>query len=73
MEVEQLDVKTAFLRGDLQETIYMAQPEGFEVEDSKEVCRLKKSLYGLKQLPRQWYMKFDEFMIEQQFSRSSYD
>ena len=55
LEVEQLDVKTTFLHGDLEEEIYMEQPEGF-VEPGKEklVCRLKKSLYGLKQAPRLW-------------------
>ena len=53
LEVEQLDVKTTFLHGDLKEVIYMQQPEGF-VKKGKEnlVCRLKKSLYGLKQAPR---------------------
>ena len=54
LEVEQLDVKTTFLHGDLKEEIYMQQPEGF-VKKGKEnlVCRLKKSLYGLKQAPLQ--------------------
>ena len=49
-EVEQMDVKTKFLHGDLEEEIYMKQPEGFMVKGKKElVCRLKKSMYGLKQ------------------------
>ena len=48
-EVEQTDVKTTFLHGDLEEEIYMKQPEGFAVKGKKElVCKLKKSLYGLK-------------------------
>ena len=55
-----MDVKTTFLHGDLEEEIYMKQPEGFMVKGKKElVCRLKKSLYGLKQSPRMWYQKFD--------------
>ena len=60
LELEQLDVKTAFLHGNLEEQIYMKQPEGFEVAGKEDqVCLLKKSLYGLKQSPRQWYKKFD--------------
>ncbi|VFQ88509.1 unnamed protein product [Cuscuta campestris] len=56
LELEQLDVKTAFLHGLLEDDIYMTQPEGFVVPDKENyVCKLKKSLYGLKQSPRQWY------------------
>ena len=55
-KVEQMDVKKTFLHGDLEEYIYIKQHEGFEVKVKKEmVCRLKKSLYGLKQSPRMWY------------------
>ena len=73
LELEQLDVKTAFLHGNLEEEIYMQQPEGFEDDATGKVCLLKKSLYGLKQSPRQWYLRFDEFMLKQGFKRSSYD
>ncbi len=73
-ELEQMDVKTAFLHGELEEDIYMEQPEGFVVPGKENlVCRLKKSLYGLKQSPRQWYKRFDSFMLSQKFRRSNYD
>ena len=74
LELEQLDVKTIFLHGTLDEEIYMSQPEGF-VEKGKEdkVCLLKKSLYGLKQVPRQWNRKFNSFMKDNKFIRSLSD
>ena len=59
LELHQMDVKTAFLNGDLSEEIYMKQPDSFVVEGQEhKVCRLKKSIYGLKQASRQWYLKF---------------
>uniref|UniRef100_A0ACD5XBE3 Uncharacterized protein n=1 Tax=Avena sativa TaxID=4498 RepID=A0ACD5XBE3_AVESA len=74
LELEQLDVKTAFLHGELDEEIYMDQPEGFIVPGKEDfVCKLKKSLYGLKQSPRKWYKRFDSFMISYGFERSKYD
>lgn len=72
LHLEQLDVKTTFLHGELKEEIYMLQPEGFE-EKGKEnlVCRLKKSLYGFKQAPRCWYKRFDSFIISFEYNRLS--
>eukprot|EP00253_Pinus_taeda_P010442 PITA_10442 len=64
-----MDVKSAFLHGDLHEEIYMEQPIGFIQTDPSLVCRLKKSLYGLKQAPRAWYAKMDSFLLESGFSR----
>ena len=66
--VHQMDVKTAFLNGDLEEEIYMTQPEGCEVPGQEDkVCRLRKSLYGLKQAPKQWYEKFDSSLVQNGF------
>ena len=74
LELVQMDVKTAFLHGEIEEEIYMKQPEGFEVAGKEShVCLLKKSLYGLKQSPRQWYKRFDAFMLGIGYHRSSYD
>jgi len=67
-----MDVKTTFLHGDLEEEIYMKQPKGFIVKGEKElVCKLKKSLYGLKQSPKIWYQKFDTFIRGLGFTRSN--
>ena len=55
------DVKTAFLYGELEEEVYLEQPEGFD-DGSGRVCRLKRSLYGLKQAPRRWNKRFISFM-----------
>eukprot|EP01018_Ginkgo_biloba_P031655 Gb_34893 [translate_table: standard] len=69
-----MDVKTAFLHGDLEEEIYMSQLEGFEVKRKEDlVCRLKKSLYGLKQSPRMWYQKFDTHMLGLGFIHNKVD
>jgi hypothetical protein len=69
-----MDVKTTFLHEDLEEEIYMKQPEGFVVKGKKEIiCKLKKSLYGLKQSPRMWYQKFDTYILGLGFVRSRVD
>ena len=58
-----MDVKTTFIQRDLEEEIYMKKPEGFAMKHKKElVCKLKKSLYGLKHSPRMWYHNFDTFI-----------
>ncbi|GKB94056.1 zinc finger, CCHC-type containing protein [Tanacetum coccineum] len=67
--IHQMDVKTAFLNGDLDEEIYMKQPEGFVMPGHEsKVCKLKKSLYGLKQAPKQWHQKFDDVVLSNGFS-----
>lgn len=71
-EIHQMDVKTAFLNGDLEETIYMEQPEGF-TQNPNLVCKLKKSLYGLKQSPRCWNAKFKEFIQKHGLNTSAAD
>ena len=72
--VHQMDVKTAFLHGDLEEEIYMKQPEGCAKPGQEhKVCKLVRSLYGLKQAPKQWNQKFDTTIIEFGFQVSEAD
>ncbi|GKD11829.1 retrotransposon protein, putative, ty1-copia subclass, partial [Tanacetum coccineum] len=74
LEIHQMDVKTTFLNGDLEEEIYMNQPEGFIAPGQEgKVCRLVKSLYGLKQAPKQWHQKFDHTMLESGFKINECD
>ncbi|KAH9135158.1 hypothetical protein AeRB84_019310 [Aphanomyces euteiches] len=70
LETAQLDVKTAFLNGDLDEDIYMEQPERYHVEGKTHlVCKLNKSIYGLKQAPRQWNKKLNDHLASIGFKR----
>ncbi|KAE8733775.1 putative receptor-like protein kinase [Hibiscus syriacus] len=65
----QMDVKNAFLHGELDREIYMTQPMGFQSQDHPEyVCKLRKALYGLKQAPRAWYGKIAEFLMKSGYS-----
>ena len=67
-----MDVKTAFLNGDIDTDIYMKQPEGF-VRDSTKVCKLRKGIYGLKQAARLWNSKFDAYLKERDYRASEAD
>ncbi|KAL0392633.1 UNVERIFIED_CONTAM: Retrovirus-related Pol polyprotein from transposon TNT 1-94 [Sesamum radiatum] len=74
LSIHQMDVKTAFLYGELDEEIYMDQPEGFVAHgNERKVCKLVKSLYGLKQAPKQWHEKFDQTILAFGFSVNEND
>nr|GFC17870.1 zinc finger, CCHC-type [Tanacetum cinerariifolium] len=69
-----MDVKTTFLNGDLDEEVYMKQPEGFVMPGNEhKVCKLVKSLYGLKQAPKHWHQKFDEVVLSSGFHLNQSD
>lgn len=72
LKVHQMDVKTAFLNGNLEEEIYMTLPEGLEGEPN-DVCRLNRSLYGLKQASRAWNERFHQFVTKLGFRQSEND
>ena len=73
-QIHQLDVKNAFLHGELKETVYMHQPLGFkDLTNPHHVCLLRKSLYGLKQAPRIWYKRFADYVSSIGFSQSNCD
>jgi hypothetical protein len=74
LELHQMDVKTAFLNGDLYEDVYMTQPKGFVVKGKEHLgCCLRKSIYGLKQASRQWNLKFDETITKFGFKENIED
>ncbi|GKE89521.1 retrovirus-related pol polyprotein from transposon TNT 1-94 [Tanacetum coccineum] len=74
MMIFQMDVKTAFLNGELKEEVYISQPKGFVDQDNPSpVYKVKKALYGLKQAPRAWYDMLSSFLISQHFSKGAVD
>ena len=73
LELRSVDITAAFINGDLDEEIYMKQPEGFHIGSPSKVCRLRKSLYGLKQSTRQWNKKLHSVLTELGFKRIESD
>ena len=73
-KVYQIDVKTAFLHGDLEQEVFLRQPSGFESEEFPDhVYRLDKAVYGLKQAPRAWYDTLAAYLINKGYSRGAID
>ena len=73
-EVYQLDVKSAFLHGELQEAVFIEQPQGYEVKGEEDkVYKLKKAIYGLKQAPRAWYNKIESYFEKEGFNRCPHE
>ncbi|KAD5961638.1 hypothetical protein E3N88_13111 [Mikania micrantha] len=72
--VKQLDVKSAFLHGELKETIFVEQPKGFVKTGAEtKVYKLKRALYGLKQAPRAWFTRIEEYFLREGFKKSEHD
>jgi len=74
LELHQMNVKTSFHNGDLEEIVYMDQLIGFSVEGKEHmVCKLKKSIYSLKQASRKWYLRFNETMASFKLKENTFD
>jgi len=73
LELHQLDIKTAFLNGELEETVYVKQPPGYEVGGPNTVCLLKRALYGLRQAPRAWHTRLKDELEHNGFRASDAD
>jgi hypothetical protein len=72
IKVYQMDVKSSFLNGELEEEVYIEQPEGFQLSENIDyVCKLNKTLYGLKQAPRSWYSRLDKYLQQARFRKES--
>ena len=73
-KVYQMDVKLAFLNGNLDEEVYIEQPDGFQISENPNfVCKLKKALYGLKQAPQAWSSRLDVYLHKQGFKKDMVD
>ena len=73
-EIWQMDVKTAFLNGNLIEDVYMTQPDGFVIQEhANKICKLQRAIYGLKQASQSWNQRFDETIKEFDFSQNEDD
>jgi hypothetical protein len=70
-KVYQMDFKSAFLNGNLEEEVYIEKTQGFKLNKGDYVCKLKKSLYGIKQVPRAWYARLDSYLQKQGLKRGS--
>jgi hypothetical protein len=67
-----MDIKSAFLNGNLEEEVFIEQPEGFQLTDNQDyVCKLKKQLYGLNKTPRAWYSILDKYLQQQGFKKGT--
>ena len=74
LELHQMDVKKTFLNSDLSEEVYMLQPKGFKANGKEnKVCKFKRSIYGIKQASRQWYLKFDKIVTSFGFIENKFD
>ncbi|KAJ0599630.1 putative RNA-directed DNA polymerase [Helianthus annuus] len=72
--LHQMDVKTAFLNGKLNEQVYIEQPQGYIKQgEERKLCHLKRALYGLKQAPRAWYSRIDSYFMQREFRKCAYE